>query len=511
MSKTGAKKRSLKANFIFNFISQILTLIVPLITTPYLSRVLLPIGNGQYSYSMSIVTYFILFANLGFDIYGQRKVAAVQGDKEEKSKLFWEFFILKSIFTVVSLAVLFGVAFTGAFGEVYTKIILLLSIQIFAVPFDIQFLFRGDEDFKSIAIRTIIMRLIGLACIFIFVKNETHTWVYALSISASVIGSNLAMWPSIIKKISLVPVKQLTLWQHLGPAILIFLPTLAVTIFSVFDKTMIGLLAENPDRENGWYEQAYKLNSVALLLVTIISSVMVSRNAHDFSKGDVERVRQHLYSASSYVWMMGLPLIVGFAVLSVNVSSWFLGEGYEGVPLLLMIMSVRFIASGFSEIFGAQLFIAIGKEKYPLIANVFGAVINVTLNYFLIPKYGAAGAAIATAVCEVVLTLVYVFFVAKGKYLNLGQVLLLCWKYVIAAAVMFVPIFFMQKYLGYSVWTFLLITFVGAAVYGLSLFALRDRFFLAQAENVLSAVKRKVFKKRQKETEFDAETGEKHV
>ena len=525
MSEVRAKKRSLRANFIFNFISQILTLIIPIITTPYLARVLHETGNGQYSYSLSIVTYFILFANLGFDIYGQRQVAAVQDDKEAKSKLFWELFLLKSVFTVVSLAVLYGVAFSGAFGKTYTKLILLLSIQVIAVPFDIQFLFRGDEDFRSIAIQTIVLRLVGLACIFAFVRNETQTWVYALCLSVSVIASNLIMWPSIIKKISFFPIKLRSLRRHILPAVLIFLPTLAVTVYSVFDKTMIGLLSNNPDYENGCYEQAYKINSVSLLLVTIISSVMVSRNAHDFSEGNMDRVKQHLYSALSYVWMIGLPLIVGFVVLSKNLSSWFLGAGYDGVPRLLMIMSVRFLASGFSEIFGSQLFIAIGKEKFPLIANVIGAVVNVTLNYFLIPLYGAFGAAIATAACEVVLTLVYVIFVVKGKYLNLGRVLLLGWKYVIAATVMFVPLFFMQKFLGYSVWTFLLLTVTGMVVYALCLFLLRDKFFLRQFNHVLSVIKSKVFRRRKEDTadvvekenseirqESDVdETGENHV
>ena len=109
---------------------------------------------------------------------------------------------------------------------------------------------------------------------------------------------------------------------------------------------MIGLLAQNPDYENGCYEQAYKLNSVALILVTVISSIMTSRNAHDYQKGDINSLQRHLYFASSYVWMVGIPLIVGFSVMSDNLSSWFLGEGYEKVPLLMQIMSVRFVLSG---------------------------------------------------------------------------------------------------------------------------------------------------------------------
>ena len=501
MSNEGIKKSGLKVNFVFNFISQILTLIIPLITTPYLSRVLHEAGNGQYSYSVSIITYFILFSNLGFDIYGQRQVAAYQNDKEEKSKIFWELFILRSITTAVSLVVLYSIAFTVGFGENYTKLILLLSIQVIAIPLDIQFLYRGDEDFKSIAIRTIVMKLIGLICIFVFVKDETHTWLYVLFMSISVIASNLVMWLTVFKRIKFVKLKEVSLLRHIKPTLLIFLPTLAMTVYSVFDKTMIGLLAENPDYENGCYEQAYKLNSVALLPITFISSVMISRNAHDYEMGDVDTVKRHLYLATNYVWMLGLPLIVGFAVLSENVCSWFLGEGYYEVPLLLKIMSVRFVVSGLGVVFGDQLFIAIKREKFPTIATTIAAVANVLLNYFLIPIYGATGAAIATAACEFLVTFILAILVVKGKYLSILRVLSNSWKYLIAAGVMFVPIFFIDRYLDYSVFSFLLCVVVAVITYAIVLIALQDKFFINNSMNVLHSIKNKIFRNKNKTTE----------
>ncbi len=506
MKGVRAKQHGLKANFIFNFIGQILTLIIPLITTPYVWNVLGRDGNGQFSYSMSIVTYFILFAAMGFDFYGQKQVAACRDDREKKSAIFWEIIILKLLFTIVSMAVLLGVLFGAGFGEKYDILILILSIQIVAVPFDIQFLFRGDEDFLSIAIRTIAMKVVGMVCIFVFVKNDSQVWLYALCLSLSTIASNLIMWPSAFFRIGRVSIKKLSLFRHLKPALLIFLPTLAVTVYSVFDKTMIGLLAKNPDAENGYYEKAYQLNSVALLLVTIISPVMMSRNAYDFSEGHYENVRDHLYSASRYVWMIGLPLIAGFAVLSHNLCAWFFRTEYDGIPILLMIMSVRFIVSGFSEILGNQLFIAIGKNQYPLIATSCAAVINLVLNYFLIPIYGAVGAAIATAACEVTGTVVDFIIAGKHKYISFWKVLASSWKYLISAGIMFVPIFFMQRAMGETVWTFLLIALTGIIVYALSLLALRDAFFLKYVKIALGAVKRFFKKGKKAEIVKNAET-----
>lgn len=472
------RKKSLGINFIFNFISQILTLAIPLITAPYLARVLHETGNGQYSYSCSIITYFVLFANLGFDIYGQRQVAAHNNNKELISKVFWEIFVIKCLTTIVSLTVLITLLYTVGFGDNYNKLILILSIQVLAVPFDIQFLFRGQENFAAIAIRSIITKVIGLICVFCFVKQESDLWIYTLCMSLTVVGSNLIMWFSLKKNIFLINIHELKIFRHLKPAILIFLPTLAVTIYSVFDKTMIGILSENPDYENGCYEQAYKLNSIMLLLVTIISPVLVSRNSNDYSKNGIEEIRNNLYFACNYVFIIGTPLIVGNFVLSKNLCSWFLGDGYEEVPKLLNIMSIRFILSGFGEVFGNQLFIAIGKEKYPMIATFIAAFLNVGLNALLIPHIGAIGAAITTAISEAIVTVILILFVVKGKYLSIKKICAMVWKYLISAAIMFVPIYFMDKCLGYTIWSFILIAVSGGCVYGLVLLVLKDKFML---------------------------------
>ncbi len=511
MNKIGVKKRGLKTNFIFNFISQILTLIIPLVTTPYLARVLLEEGNGRYSYSLAIITYFVMFASLGFDTYGQRQIAACQDDKVQKSKVFWELFILKSITTVIALSILYATAFTIGFGANYNALILILSIQIVAVPFDIQFLYRGDEDFMSIAIRSVVMKIISLICIFVFVKEASDTWIYALLMSVSVIASNFIIWPTVFKRVKFVSIKNLSLLRHIKPTILIFLPTLAVTVYSVFDKTMIGLLAANPDYENGCYEQAYKLNSVALLPVTLISSVMISRNAHDYGQGDFDSVKRHLYAAANYVWLLGIPLIVGFSVMSENLCSWFLGDGYAEVPLLLKIMSVRFVVSGLGVVFGDQLFIAIRKEKYPTIAAIIAAVVNVTLNYFLIPKMGATGAAIATAVSEFLVTATLAAFVIKNRYLSILKVIGLCWKYAVSAAVMFVPIYFLNRYMVYSVWSFLLIMFVGVSVYAGGLLLLRDEFFIGNIKNVFHAIINKLKSKTKENSVIEEEISMKNL
>lgn len=488
------KKHSLKSNVIFNFISKILVLIIPLITTPYLARVLHEEGNGQISFATSIITYFILFANLGFETYGQREIARRQDNKYEKSLVFWELIVIKTALMLVSESILLLVVFTAGFGN-YTDLILIMSIQVVATALDIQFLFQGEEDFKSIAIRTIILKVIGLVCIFVFVKDEGDTWIYALCLSLSVIVSNIIMWPAIIKRICVVKIKDMHIWRHFIPTLMIFLPTLAVTIYSVFDKTMIGLLSSNPDYDNGCYEQAYKLNSVALLLVTIVPYVLVPRNAYDYANGNRDGMQNHISFSLHYVLMIGLPLIAGFAVLSNNLCDWFLGDGYAEVPMLLCIMSVRFVTSGFGVIFGDSIFIVIGKEKYVTLSAVIAAVLNVGLNAIFIPYWGAVGAAIATAIAESVICIVLGIFAVMKKFINIKNVLLMSIKYIISSVVMFAVTWVMQKYMPFAIWSFIVIMLAGMIVYGLMLLILRDKFTISLINRVLLSLKNKLHKK----------------
>ncbi len=475
---------SLKLNYIYNFISQILTLIIPLVTTPYLSRVLHEEGNGQYSFSFSIVTYFILFANLGFNVYGQREISKVRDNNYLRNKTLFEVIFARLISTLVSLFILYFVLFTIGFGEKYNCIILMLSIQVVTVIFDINFYYQGLENFKAIALRTIIIKILGLIGVFSFVKTENDAWIYALCLSISTLVACLIMWPSVIKSITWIPFNELDMCRHFKSALLIFLPTLAVTIYSVFNKTMIGMFASNPDYENGCYEQAYKINSLALLIVTIISTIFTSRNSYDYANGNIKKLKKHLYFACNYVWFFSLPLIFGFLALSYNLSAWFLGDGYAKVPLLLMIMSIRFVFSGFGEIFGNQLFIAIGKEKYPMIASFIAAFINIVLNCFFIQKYGAIGGAIATSLAEFMVTFILLMFTIKGKYLSCKKIAGLSRNYLLSAVIMFASITCLQRHMGYSIASFSLIVLIGCMIYCVCLLLLKDEF-------VLSVLKRK--------------------
>lgn len=491
MEKIILKKNNLKLNFIFQSLSQFITLLIPLITTPYLARVLHEEGNGKYSYCLSIITYFILFANLGFETYGQREISKFRDNIEKQNTCFFEIFICKSFSSVISFGLFMVLFFNFNFSLENKKILLMLSIQVVGTIFDVSFYFLGIENFKLIAIRTLILKLVGMIFIFIFVKDENDTWIYALCLSLSTIFANLSLIPMLFKKIQKVKIKDLNLVRHFKPCLLIFLPTLAVTIYSVCDKTMIGLLSTNPNYDNGCYEQAYKINNMALLPYSVLASVIIPRNSYDYQQNNLESFNNHNNFIVQIILFIGLPIIIAFFVLSENISAWFLGDGYDSVPLLLKIMSIRMIVSGFSTLFGSVIFIPIGKEKYPLIATFSAAVVNVILNLILIPKYGAVGAAITTAVSEVIVTLVLGIFIYKYHFVSFRFILKKSIKYIISSFIMLIPIYFLNKYFDYTFFSFCLISICGFVLYIFCLVIFYDDFLISILKKAIIFLKNK--------------------
>lgn len=470
------KKQSLKKNYFYNFISQILTLIIPLITTPYLARIFHEAGNGQITFANNIISYFTMFANLGFLIYGQREIAKYPDDDYMRSKTFWEIILIRSAFSIVSFLILLVTTFSGLYGESYNTLIMLFSIQIIAVIFDVNFYYQGMEDFKAVATRAIIIRMSCLALIFLLVKDEADIWIYALIYSASFLLANILMCSKMRKSIVKVKFSDLRFKHHLLPSLTIFLPIFATTIYASLNKLMIGYLAVNPDYENGCYGQALKLNQTILIVITVIDQVMIARNFRDYAAKKYDEMKNHLYFACNYVIHLGVPLICGICVLSNSLSAWFLGKGYEIVPLLLNILSVKFIMSGLICVFGSQLFIVIGKETYTTAAHVIAAISNFILNFIFIPKYGAIGAAITLAIAETIDCMVLAGMAFKGGHLSCKKIIKMFVKPAIAAVFMFVVIYRLNQFFSYNMLTFLFITAIGAGVYGIVLLIIKDEF-----------------------------------
>ena len=273
------KKKSITKNYIYNLSYQILIIFLPLITTPYVSRVLGAENVGIYGYTLSIVTYFVLFGALGISMYAQREIAYVQSDIKERSKIFFEIIIFRFITMFVSIF-LYYIFFVN--GNNYQNYYFILIMELVSTCFDISWFFQGLEEFKKTVIRNIIVKLISFICILVFVKTKNDLSIYILIYVLSNFIGNMSLWMYLPKYIEKIKINELNIFKHLKPTLWLFIPQIAMQIYTVLDKTMIGTIIEDKS-EVGYYEQAQKIVKLCLTLVTSLGIVMVPRMANTFA------------------------------------------------------------------------------------------------------------------------------------------------------------------------------------------------------------------------------------
>jgi O-antigen/teichoic acid export membrane protein len=492
------QKKSIAKNYLFNVVYQVFLLIVPLITTPYLSYVLGAEGIGQYSFSNSLATYFTLVAALGFGYYAQREIANNQGNKKEQSKIFWEILIVRFFSTAISTTVCCALGWAGVYKS-YTVLMWWWILQIAASEFDITFLFQGNEEFGKIVGRNLIAKILSIILIFTLVKRPDQVWVYVLCFAGSTLAGNLSLWFYLPKYLSRVCFSELHPWRHLVPTLRLFIPTIAVSIYTVLDKTLIGVIIQDTytvqetqvvdgvetvvevtkrysDLENGYYEQSEKIVKMAMTIITSLGTVMIPRNSTEFANGNQEKVKSNIYFATNFVWILGVPLMLGIAAIAPNVVPWFFGKGFEKCVLLMQLFTPLILIIGFSNVFGLQYLIPTKRDGKFTIAIVSGAITNIILDSIMIYFWWSIGAVIATLVAETVVTSVMMIMIRKE--ISFKRIIFQSWKYLIAGGAMFACVYVTQHYLSPTILNTFLLILEGIAVYALLVLLMRDRFSL---------------------------------
>ncbi len=482
--KKKVHKKSVKINYFYNMIYQVLLLVMPLITAPYVARVLGAEGVGITGYTISIVSYFILFGSLGISVYGQREIAFYQDDAKEKGKIFFELVALKIIAMTIAM-VLFWLLFarTGDYAMYYK----ILIIEMVANVFDITWFYQGIERFKKTALRNGIVKILSVIAIFVFVKHSSDINKFLYIHCFNALLSNLSLWIN-IKKYLDFPDK-LNIFRHFKKTIFLFIPQIAIQVYTVLDKTMIGAILHNMTQV-GYYEETQKIVKFSLIIVTSMGTAMLPRIANCFATNDHERIKEYIYKAFNFALLMSIPMTLGMIAIASKFVPSFFGEEFAPAAPLMSIMSVITIIISLNNVLGIQYLLPTRKEKYFTIAVICGAVTNFVLNYFLIQKFQAVGAAIATVIAETVVTAVEFYFVRKE--FKFREVLKLSPKYFIAGTVMFIIVSLLINTTIFSrSITIVLSSGIGALVYGGMLLLLKDEFLL----NTIKSVKKMVFKK----------------
>lgn len=306
------------------------------------------------------------------------------------------------------------------------------------------------------------------------------------------------MWGYLPKYIKKIPAKQLKPFRNIKVILGLFIPTIAIQIYTVLDKTMIGLITQDAN-QNGYYEQAIKIARMALTVVTALGTVMIPRIGYHFEKGETETVKQYMYRSYRFVWLLSIPLCFGLMMISDNFVLWFFGKGYEPVIPLMKILALLILAIGVNTVTGNQYLIPTKREKVYTITVVIGAVVNFVLNLLLIYYFKAIGAAIASVIAETTIAVVQLLIVRKE--ISNWKIVKTSGKYLIAGGIMVVVLWIENRYFLPSVLNTCIMIASGAVVYFLALLALRDGFLLTNLKMVFDKFKRKKIKKENKDEE----------
>lgn len=469
-------RKSVAKNYIYNSLYQILILIVPLFTTPYLSRVLGAEAIGIYSYTLSITTYFVLFGSLGVAMYGQREIAYYQDDEYQRSKTFFEILIMRFVAIGIALFIFYlGFCTQGDYSTYYK----ILILELIANSLDISWFFQGLEDFKKTVLRNTLIKLISVACVFIFVKDENdlikYFFIYVLS---NLIG-NISIWMYLPKYVKKIKIKDIKILRHLKPTITLFIPQVAMQIYTVLDKTMIGMIIEDKS-EVGFYEQAQKIIKLLLAIATSLGTVMIPRMANTFASGDKKKLKNYMYKSFSFILFLAFPLMLGIISVAGKFVPIFYGEGYEKVVRIMVVISPIILAIGLSNVIGTQYLIPTKQQKKFTISVTIGAVINVIFNMIFINLWQSIGASIATVIAEYSVTGIQFYLVRKE--INLLDIIKLLKNYFIASIIMFVVSLSIGLLISNDLISIIVQVCFGIITYIIILFLMKDKIIIEGIE-----------------------------
>ena len=457
-------------NYIYQFSFQALSVILPIITTPYVSRVLKPDGVGQYSLATATANYFVLFGILGLNNYGSRQVAYVRDNKEELHNTFWEINILRTC-TMGGSILLYLIFTFFCIARDNRTIYLIELITLAASVLDISWLFVGLEEFKKTVSRSIVFKILGVICIFIFVNRKEDLWRYVLILALSTFLGQVVLWFQVPKSMLRIRANTENLKGHFLRSIRLWLPSVAINVYSSLDKIMLGYITN--DFQVGLYENSQKLVKIASTVTTSLSTVLVPRMSNLFKRGQAEDFKNLASKATTLVAFISVPICFGIIGIRETLVPWFFGPGYEKITDLLFISAWMVITLGWSSIFGLQILVASNQEKKYTWAVSIAAVINICLNLLLIKRLQAAGAVVSSVIAEYTGMLIMLYFVRK--YINLSIMLKETAKYIVGGIVMSSAIFCLGRCMNASMLTTILQICIGVIIYMVMMLILRDK------------------------------------
>lgn len=446
-------------NYLYNAGYQILLMLAPLITTPYISRVLGAHEYGISTYTNGWVTFFYLMGQMGIALYGNREVAYHRDDKYERSRTFWGIETLQLL--TISLSMFFYIIIVLLFSSTFKFYYLLQIFWIVATGVDVSWFFMGLEDFKKTVVRNTIVKILSIILIFVLVKSPSDLWKYILLLGVTQVGGNLTLWPYLKGVVQWVSPREWRPFKHFYPSLLLFIPTITTQVYLVVNKLMLGKIGQ--PTALGQFDFSDKIVKLVLAIVTATGTVMLPRVANKFIKGDFEGIRDSLYKTFDFVTALSVPMMFGLMAISNKFAPWFLGKEYVQAGQIIFLEAPVIVLIAWSNVTGTQYLMPVNRVKEFTISVSVGAVVNIIANLFLIPTLSGNGAAIATVIAETTVTGVQLYFVRST--ISRRQLFKSIWKYLVSGFGMYLVVHWLSEIMIINIFTLFLQIVVGMLIY----------------------------------------------
>ncbi|PEQ95218.1 O-unit flippase [Bacillus sp. AFS006103] len=407
------KEKSLFKNMIYSIVYKLLNVVFPLASASYISNILLAEGVGKVAYAQNIASYFVVVAALGIPAYGVREIARIKKDKNMSNKLFSELFLINAFSTAFFCIIYFTMIYSYKLFETRLELYIIFGLLLLFNFINVDWFYQGKEEYGYIAARSFIIKILSLASMFLFVKDENDYLVYAI-ITCLATGGNYIFNIINLRKYVRFTLKNLDFTKHIKPIFILLASTIATELYSKVDITLLGIFAG--DVETGYYSNAIKLINMVIILTTAITSVFLPRLSYYF-ESDRNRFNEMVNQGVKLILFIALPCFGGIILVSNWMVPILFGNSFLPIVVTIRILSCLILIKSLGDILVYQVIISTNKEKlFPIVYSIT-ALLNILLNWFLIPRYFQDGAAIASVISE--LTGNIILFMVSRKAIKL--------------------------------------------------------------------------------------------
>ncbi|WP_374951382.1 flippase [Mucilaginibacter sp.] len=428
-------------NYLYNLLLTLSNLLFPILSFPYISRILGPEGVGKVQFVFSFAQYFALIAGFGIPIYGMREIARYHNDKQGRSMVFSELitiYVLTSIcLTALYIAVIYLFPYFRIDREMYKAAILLVLLGCSYV----EWVYTGLEEFKSIALRSVAFKIIGLLLMFLFIRDAADYSFYLYLIMFSYLGNNILSLILLRNKIGFVT-RGMRLKRHITPLLFIFGSTIAASMYADSDTILLGFLSDS--KSVGLYTAAVKLSKISIPIVTSMGVILIPKIAKEFAEKNLAEVQLILNQTFRFVVFFGVPIGFGLVLLAPEFITLFSGKAFLEATNSMRILSLLPLIIGFAHILLFMILVPSGRNKEMFVCVMGGLITCLVLNFLLIPPFQQIGSSIANICSEIVVTLLYIYFINKNFSFSYQWSLL---PKAIASALVFIPVIWVEKHI----------------------------------------------------------------